>query len=185
MSITSILLVSLSLCPDNFAITVAAGCSGQSFSARTVIKVSLAFALAHIIMLSCGWYGGAALKAFVGTYGHCLSFLLLSFIGGKMLKEALKKGEERRRGYDLSSLCNLLLLALASSLDASALGVALSLENIPLLALAATMAACVLATSAAGFTVGRRLGCKYGKFMEFAGGAVLIGLGIKFLSEGL
>ena len=185
MSMLSVFLVAAGLCMDNFAVSLASGCSRNGhFHLSKVLWVSSCFMLAHIIMLSIGWFGGWELGHWINRWDHWIAFLLLAFVGLKMIKETL--GNEP--GLDLSKTVSwriIVGLSIATSLDALGVGIALSLENAPFWITLITMAAFVFLTSYIGFFLGQLLGRRFGKVMEVLGGLVLIGLGTKILLSGL
>ncbi len=170
---------------DNFAVTVASGCGHRgALPVGRLLLVGTCFMLAHIIMLSLGWFGGWELGQWMNRWDHWIAFALLVFVGIKMIKESL----ENEPAADFSKVLPwriLLFLSLATSLDALGVGVALSLENAPFLITLVFMAVCVFVTSYAGFVLGRLLGKRFGKVMEVLGGLVLVGLGTKILLSGL
>jgi len=170
---------------DNFAVTLASGCAHRGpLPTRRVLLVSTCFTLAHAVMLSAGWLGGWELGHRINRWEHWIAFALLCFVGLKMVKEALDNEPAPDFGQALSWRM-LILLSLATSLDALGVGVALSLENAPFLITFLFMVVCVFITSCAGFVLGRLLGTRFGKTMEIVGGLVLIGLGTKILLSGL
>ena len=185
MSIISALAIALGLCMDNFAVTLASGCGHRgAVPAKRILLVGTCFTLAHIIMLSLGWFGGWELGHRINRWDHWIAFALLAFVGLKMIREAL----ENEPAPDFSKTLSwrmLVFLSLATSLDALGVGVALSLENAPFWITLVFMAVCVFITSYAGFLLGQLLGRRFGKIMEIAGGVVLIGLGLKILLSGL
>ena len=174
-------LIALGLSMDNFAVTLACGCSRSGhLPVGRVLWVGCCFTLAHIVMLSAGWFGGWELGQFIDSWDHWIAFLMLVFIGCKMIKESL----ENKPGLDLEKVFSLrlmLFLSVATSVDALGVGVALSLENAPFWMTLLFMASCVFVTSCVGFVLGQLLGRRFGKIMEVAGGVVLIGIGIKLL----
>lgn len=184
MNMLSSFLVAAGLCMDNFAVTIAAGCSQRTrFSRRNILFISSSFALAHVIMFSAGWLGGWELGQRMNRWDHWIAFFLLAFVGVKMIKEAFEEEHEPQLETRLS--WRHLVIATATSLDALGVGVALSLENAPFWTTLVFMAVCVFLTSCAGFWLGRLLGKKFGTIMEVAGGLVLVGLGVKILLSGL
>ena len=185
MNILSSFIVALSLSMDNFAVTIASGCAdrGQVRHGRT-FWVSLSFVTAHVLMLSAGWWGGRELGRWIDRFDHWIAFLVLAFIGGKMIKEAFEKKE----GPDLCrvlSVKTVLALAVATSLDALLVGMALSLTAASFWLTMAFMAGCVFVTSYAGFFLGSFFFIFFGTMMEVLGGAALAGVGIKVLLSGL
>lgn len=188
MQIWSSLLVALSLSMDNFAVTIAAGCAEHCrLRMRTVLGVSLSFALAHFVMFSAGWLCGAQLGKHIDRFDHWIAFAVLAFIGGRMIKGAFEPVTEE----ESSQLCRLntpktiLALAIATSLDALLAGVGISFTPAPFGLTVGALAVCVLATSCCGFWLGAQLGRRFGKVMEALGGAALVGIGLKLLLEGL
>ena len=142
------------------------------------------FTLAHIIMLSLGWLGGWELGHFIDRWDHWIAFFLLVFVGIKMIKESL----ENESAPDFAGRISfrfIVLLSLATSLDALGVGIALSLEQASFWMTFLFMTVCVFATSYAGFVLGQLLGRHFGKAMEVTGGLVLIGIGTKILLSGL
>ena len=170
---------------DNFAVSLASGCGRNGpLHVSKILLVSISFVLAHIIMLSVGWFGGWELGQHISRWDHWIAFLLLAFVGFKMLKEAL----ENELAPDFSQTLPwkiIIGLSIATSLDALAVGVALSLEDASFWMTLTFMAVCVFVTSYAGFLLGQLLGRRFGKAMEVLGGLVLIGLGTKILLNGL
>lgn len=170
---------------DNFAVTLASGCRRtKPLPAQRILLVGGCFTLAHCIMLSFGWLGGWELGHFIDRWDHWIAFFLLVFVGIKMIKESL----ENEPAPDFAGSISfrfIVLLSLATSLDALGVGIALSLERASFWMTFLFMAACVFTTSYAGFLLGQLLGRRFGKIMEVTGGLVLIGLGTKILLSGL
>lgn len=170
---------------DNFAVTISSGCSAKSrLSYQKIFLVSSCFALAHIVMFSAGWWGGHELGRLIDWWDHWLAAAILVGVGGHMLHENSADQPAPRLGGDFS-LRLLLMLAVATSLDALGVGIALSLENSGFWLTLGFMTGCVFITSWVGFLLGRILGNRFGKVMEAAGAVVLILLGIKILLSGL
>lgn len=188
MLILSGLLVALSLSMDNFAVTIAAGCAEHCrLRARTVWGVSAAFAAAHFVMFTAGWLCGEQLGRWIDRFDHWVAFAVLVFIGARMVRGAFEKQADK----EASALCRLntaqtvVALAIATSLDALLVGVALSLTDAPFWLTVITLTFCVLGTSCLGFWLGAKLGHSFGKIMEALGGVALAGIGTKLLLGGL
>lgn len=188
MLILSGLLVALSLSMDNFAVTIAAGCAEHCrLRARTVWGVSAAFAAAHFVMFAAGWFCGEQLGRWIDRFDHWIAFAVLVFIGARMVCGAFGKKDDE----EASALCRLntaktiLALAVATSLDALLVGVALSLTDTPFWLTILTLSVCVFGTSCTGFWLGAQLGRRFGKIMEALGGVALAGIGTKLLLGGL
>jgi len=182
MGYVTVLLVALSLTMDNFTVSLACGC-GPAVKTRDIIKCGAVFALAHIIMFSAGWSGGEIANRFIGGVDHWLAFFLLLFIGGKMIKEAFSAQEECLNIF--ASAREIILVSLATSMDALAVGVSLSIADVNFIFALSSMALFVFITTLLGFKLGGKLSAKFGKRAEIAGGVVLIGIGLKILLDGL
>lgn len=184
MNVLSSFIVALSLSMDNFAVTIASGCcSGGKLRPGYILSVSFCFVLAHILMLSVGWLGGQGLGRWIHHIGYWVAFGVLVWIGGKMVKEALsKKAENVCRILPLKTI---FVLAVATSLDALLVGMALSLTAAPFIETLCFMAGCVLVTSISGFYLGHLLGRRFGTIMEVSGGVALAAIGVRVLLSGL
>jgi len=185
MIFVSVILIALSLCMDNLAVTVAAGCAAHGHVPwRDELRASTAFALAHFVMLSAGWLLGEGLGQLLHAYAVWVAFGILVWIGAHMMWHGRPGAtpEETVRSWDIKSL---LLLALATSMDAWLVGMGLALTQTPWLLMAVTMVVFVFMTSWIGFYFGAWLGKKFGQRMEMLGGLVLIILGVKLLLDGL
>ena len=185
MNILSAFVVALGLSMDNFAVTIASGCAdrGELKHAR-VLGVSVSFALAHVIMFCAGWWGGRELGRVIDRFDHWIAFFVLAFIGLKMIKEAFEHKEKPELCRRLS-VKTVLALAVATSLDALLVGMALSLSAAPFGLTLSFLALCVLATSYSGFFLGSFLGRRFGTVMEVLGGAALLAVSVKVLLSGL
>lgn len=183
MTIFSTILICFSLSLDNGAAALAAGCACR-LQGKTVFTASSIFLLAHVIMLSIGWFGGHEIGRIVEGYDHWISFLVLAYLGAKMAWEALSN-EDKSSELDLSDLKKLAVISFATSFDALAVGVSLNLAGANYSVSLLSMSLFVFAVSLTGFKLGARLGVKFGKSMAAFGGLVLIAIGVKILLEGL
>ncbi|MBR4681934.1 MAG: manganese efflux pump [Elusimicrobiaceae bacterium] len=185
MVLLTALLIALSLCMDNLAVTVAAGCAARGHVPwRDELKASTAFSVAHLIMLSGGWLLGAGVGKLIHAYAVWVSCGILVWIGAHMMWHGRPGAlpEETVRSWDVKSL---VYLAVATSIDAWLVGMSLALTQVPFLLMATLMVLFVFITSWIGFYFGAWLGEKFGHRMEMLGGFVLILLGVKLLLEGL
>ena len=184
MNMLSSFLVALGLSMDNLAVTTSAGCSQcLQGCARVIFRVSVLFALAHIVMFSVGFEGGVLLHA-GKTIAPWIACAILVFIGGRMIKNAFFAIAQTQSTI-FNSLHTQILLALATSLDALLVGAGLAFTEACFWQTVLILAACVFATSLCGFYLGRYLGEKFGRNMEIVGGSVLVLLGVKVLLEGV
>lgn len=183
MTIIEIILLSLSLSVDSFAVSMCGSVTLGKTSAWKVLYVAIVFALMQPMLLFVGWVFGASIVNFVSKVANIIGFLLLVYIGCNMIIPALKKGGEKR-SVNLSGFRNLLLAAVATSVDASAAGVSLAMTEMSSKELLVTVISLFVVTfafSAAGGFGGSSLGQKFGQPAQITGGIMLIAIGLKFL----
>ena len=182
MTLLAVIFIGLSLSMDAFAVCVGAGISAKGIKTFHMIRASFFFGLFQFIMPAAGWYLGTAFAARIQTFDHWIAFGLLFFIGAKMIWETAK-GEDA--SADIRSLPALLTLAFATSIDALAVGLSLSLLGQAIWFPAAVIGLITFAVCISGFGFARLIGARLGKWAGIAGGLVLIGIGTKILIEHL
>ncbi|MDR0734842.1 MAG: manganese efflux pump MntP family protein [Elusimicrobiota bacterium] len=187
MSTLEVILIAASLSMDNMAVAAAVGCGGKNHNFAQIAKVAAVFALAGIICLITGWLGGVKLRNIIASWDHWAAFLILCYIGVKMLKEASAKFKKTPQcaSAKMLTLKTVATLALATNIDVLAAGVSLALYEVSLIKVLAILAFCIIAATAAGFALGQKLGNKFGAAVELSGGTILIALGLKILIEGV
>lgn len=194
MNALTILTLSVGLAMDATAVSAARGCAAQSLRGRDVLRVALLFGGFQALMPGIGWLIGDSMGSTVGAWDHWIAFGLLGAIGGKMLWEARGAAESaapagaaeaRSSDVDLFATRVLLLLAIATSIDALAAGITLPLLDAPLLFSLASIGVITALLSALGMLVGRRFGNLLGRRLDAFGGLVLVALGTKILCEHL
>jgi putative Mn2+ efflux pump MntP len=195
----SLLFIALGLSMDAFAVSVSSGISIQGLRPVHAIRASFCFGLFQFLMPLAGWYLGSACAAYIEAFDHWIAFVLLAFIGGKMLVEALRrKAEDPARSPgenaaeaaaaqtgDIRNLKTLLILAVATSIDALAASISLSIMGHGVWGSAAIIGGVTFLVCLSGFECGRRIGLALEKWAQIAGGIVLIGIGVKILVEHL
>jgi manganese efflux pump family protein len=149
---------------------------------RPGFRLSFHFGLFQFMMPIVGWAAGTTFVRFIEGYDHWIAFGLLAYVGGKMIKEAFEK--EREIGADPTRKWTLVMLAIATSIDALAVGLSLALLKVPILYPSLIIGVVAAGMTAAGLALGSRLG-KFGKRMELIGGLVLIGIGLRIVIEHL
>ena len=182
----SVILIGISLSMDAFAVAVTNGLTLRPFKLRYGLWMGLYFGFFQCAMPLAGYLLGSTVSDAVSSIGPYLSFALLAFIGGKMIREALHGGEEEG-GMSALSHKRLLALAVATSIDALAVGVSFAFSApAPGTLLSCVVIGCTTFIIAlGGALLGSRIpGIKPQK-AEIAGGIVLIAIGIKLLAEGL
>ncbi len=182
MTFGSILVLAVGLAMDA---TAAAGVRGSALpriEPRHVLLVALFFGGFQALMPVIGWVVGAQLGPLVEAWDHWIAFVLLAGIGGKMLWDA-RGGDDDDAPDATLDLRTLLLLAVATSIDALAVGVTLPIIGAPLLLSVVTIGVTAAVASVLGLFVGHRFGAQLGSKLDVVGGLVLIGLGLKILAE--
>jgi putative Mn2+ efflux pump MntP len=185
----AILVLAVGLAMDATAVAAARGMAARSLQFRHVLVISLLFGGFQALMPLIGWLVGARLGPTIQAWDHWVAFALLSAIGGKMLWEARAKHDTAAapalRVDELFRIRILLVLAIATSIDALAVGVTLPMLKAPFATSLVTIGVTTTVLSALGVLVGRRFGAALGQRLDAFGGVVLIGLGLKILIEHL
>ena len=182
----SVILIGISLSMDAFAVSVTNGIAMRPFKTGYALWHGLYFGAFQFLMPLAGYILGSTVSGYVTAIGPYVSFALLAFIGGKMILEAVRGGEEGSGGMAVLSHKRLLALAVATSIDALAVGITFAFlpgtRIVPAVALIGTI---TFAFSAAGIRLGSVVGLRFKRKAEFAGGGILILLGTKILLEHL
>jgi manganese efflux pump family protein len=175
----SLFIISLGVAADATAVAIAASIRGITFARG--LALACAFGAAQSIMAAAGWFGGAFVGALWEAWDHWIALALLSAVGLKMIKEAFDDDDEREPV--VAGLKSIIVLSVATSIDALAVGVSLPALRTPA-ALSLTMIGVVtFLFTAAGAAFGRFLGERFGRAMEVIGGVALIAIGIRIVFE--
>ncbi len=188
MSFSAIFALAIGLAMDATAVAAARGLATPVLRLKHVLLVMLFFGGFQALMPLLGWALGSQLGPLVAAWDHWIAFVLLCGIGGKMLLEARggdDDAEEKADVGDPFGLRVLTVLAVATSIDAFAVGITLPMLGAPLVLSLVTIGVVTALLSAAGLFAGRRFGSLLGKRLDFVGGAVLVLLGFKILIEHL
>lgn len=186
MSYLELFLIAVGLSMDAFAVSLCKGLEMKQFQFKYALLLGGLFGLFQAVMPLAGFYLSKNFVQYMERFDHWIAFLLLVFIGGKMIREAWQSREieeEEKKGFQLMEL---FILAVATSIDALAVGITfavLSDINIYFSCLSigfVTMVLCIMATC-----IGHKFGTKLGTSAEYLGGAILILLGCKILAEHL
>ena len=182
MGIFELFLIGIGLSMDAFAVAICKGLSMRKIDVRQTVTVALFFGGFQALMPFLGWALGKQFEQYITQYDHWIAFVLLVYIGGKMLWEALhSKGEDTAPAN--FNIKELLILAIATSIDALAVGVSMAFMNVPVLLSAVVIGVVAFVLSVVGGLAGRRLGALFQRRAELVGGLVLVGIGIKILVE--
>lgn len=187
MSISELLLIAVGLSMDAFAVSICKGLATKKVGVKHMLIVGLWFGGFQALMPLIGYLLGTAFEQYITSFDHWIAFALLTLIGANMLREAFSKDEEESAGASLS-FGTMLVLALATSIDALAVGITLAflVESIGYLIFAVlSIGIITFILSAIGVRVGNLFGVKYKKGAVISGGVILILLGVKILLEHL
>ncbi len=184
MEFATTLLIAVSLAMDAFAVAISGGATVREDRIRYALIIGALFGGFQAGMPVLGWLGGVGFASFIGAYDHWIAFLLLTLIGGKMVIEAVR-GDGNGVQFSTGSMATLLLLAVATSIDALAVGVTFAVLDLSILLPAVTIGAVTFAFSAAGVLIGNAFGRLSGRKVEILGGVILIALGLRILLDHL
>ena len=179
----SILAIAVSLGMDCFAVCVAAGLAVREGRVPVIIKIALLFGIFQAGMTAVGWLGGTFIISWIEPYDHWIAAGLLALIGGKMIQEGLS-GDDKN-SIDFRSTPVLVVLAVATSIDALAVGLSFAVLQTDILVPAVSIGIGAFLMSGAGFWVGDRFGAVIGSRAEILGGLVLIIIGLRILADHL
>lgn len=183
MDLLSIVLLAVGLSMDAFAVAICKGLAQKDPSLRSCIIVGVWFGVFQALMPVIGYYLGSAMYDLISDYDHWIAFILLAAIGFNMIREALSDEDE---GIDDDvGVRTMLPLAVATSIDALAVGISLAMDEGSILEPAILIGVITFLISAVGMKVGGIVGNRFGKKAEAVGGAILILIGVKILLEHL
>lgn len=183
MDLITIFLTSFGLAMDAFAVSVGSGISLKKVSIKDAVIIATFFGGFQFMMPLIGWIAGLTFREFIISFDHWIAFGLLSLIGGKMLYEAWQ--EEEEAGADFRNLYVLLTLAIATSIDALAVGLSFAVIKTPIITAVVVIGVITFLLSFSGVYLGSKFGHLFEKQAEVIGGFVLIGIGVKILLEHL
>lgn len=187
MDLFSVFLIAVGLSMDAFAVSICKGLAMNSFDKREANRLGLFFGGFQALMPLIGWAVCVRFAKYVMAFDHWIAFGLLLFIGGKMIFEALTAKEEVTMGVK-TSYKELFILAIATSIDALAVGIAFAFEYetfMPVLYAVLLIGITTYLFSFGGAYIGKRFGNIFKNKAEIVGGIILIGIGVKILLEHL
>lgn len=184
MDILNITVIALGLAMDAFAVSITSGLTIKNLKIKYAFRIALFFGLFQAFMPLIGWLAGLSLKDFISGFDHWIAFGLLCFIGCRMIYESIKI-ESSEREINQLNVYFLLVLSVATSIDALAVGISFAFLMISIVTPIIVIGIVTFLLSFIGVFIGNRVGHFFeGKF-EIIGGLILIGIGIKILIEHL
>ena len=185
MGFLELFLTGVGLSADAFAAALCQGLHMKRLDWKRALVVGLFFGGFQALMPLIGYLLGSSLEQYIRSVDHWVVFLLLAFIGGKMIVETVRGGEEASCPCGRAWLTGLLLLALATSIDALAVGLSFAFLRVQILPAVCLIGATTFALSVGGVALGVRFGTRFQKQAGIAGGVILVLIGLKVLLEHL
>ncbi|UCD06315.1 MAG: manganese efflux pump [candidate division WOR-3 bacterium] len=182
MNILVTFFIALGLALDAFAVAVSSGIAAPRVRFRHALKVGMFFGIFQAGMPIIGWTAGSLLSDIIGGIDHWVSFVLLCFIGMHMMYEALQTGSQRS-GVNPLDIHILLLLSVATSVDALAAGVSFAFLDVAIVRTILIIGIVTFLLSFFGYYLGDRLGAFFKKRIRIIGGLILVIIGVKILLE--
>ncbi|MCQ2977635.1 MAG: manganese efflux pump MntP family protein [archaeon] len=183
MDIISTLLIAIALAMDAFSVSLTKGFSLKNIKKSQILWFAIFFGGFQALMPLIGWCAGTQLEVIVSTIAPWIAFILLVLIGANMIRESLSEEDEEED--DKFSFKELTLLAIATSIDAFAVGVTYAMLKTDILIPIIIIGITAFIFTIVGIIIGKKIGNYFGDKMEIIGGVILILLGVKILLEGL
>lgn len=184
MDIVEIIIIALGLAMDASAVSLVAAASGYARDSRATFRLSFHFGLFQFLMPILGWFLGVSFISYFASFDHWIAFGLLTFVGGKMILSGMNPSV-RSYTNDPSRGLTLIMLSIATSIDALAIGLSLAMLKVNIWYPSVIIGVVTACLSLLAIRLGQRLGLLFGKRMEIFGGAILILIGIRILASHL
>lgn len=184
----TLLLMGVGLSMDAFAVSICKGLSMRKVNKKQCLVIGLFFGGFQALMPFIGWVLGSQFEQYITSIDHWIAFILLGFIGGKMVVEAIREKDEAVEVGKMDpplDLKEMFILAIATSIDALAVGITFAFLQVPIVEAISIIGITTFVISVIGVYVGNFFGNRYKKKAELAGGMILILIGLKILLEHL
>ena len=182
MDFLTILVIAVGLAMDAFAVSIASGATYKQLEVRHTLRIAIFFGGFQAFMPLIGALAGLSVKEYIADYDHWIAFVILAAVGGKMIYESFKI-TEAQKNYSPSNILVLLALSIATSIDALAIGITLSLVASSIITAVIVIGLVTFVLSYIGVIIGKKFGHIFENKIEAVGGLVLIALGVKILLE--
>lgn len=182
MGFIELLLIAVGLSMDAFAVSVCKGLSVKKVGVKHAALAGLYFGGFQFLMPVIGYLLGFRFESVIENIDHWVAFVLLAFIGGNMIKESFGKAEELNDDFGVKTM---LLMAIATSIDALAVGITFAFLEVQILPAAGLIGVTTFLLSFVGIYIGNAFGTRYKSRAELAGGIILVVIGVKILLEHL
>lgn len=183
MTLLELFLIAIGLSMDAFAVAVCKGLSMKTINKKYMFLIALFFGGFQALMPLLGYFLGSQFSVYIERFDHWVAFLLLAVIGGNMIRESREEAEEE--SYQGINYKELLLLAVATSIDALAVGITFAFLQVEIVPAVTLIGCTTFVLSLIGVVVGNLFGARYKSRAEFTGGVILLLIGVKILLEHL
>jgi len=177
----SLVLIAIGLSADCFAVALSASVTAKNPSRLQVLRMAAMFGLFQALMPVLGWLAGQTMVKFIAAYDHFVAFALLAIVGGRMIWESFHHKKQHEKPADVTRGWMLLTLAVATSIDALAVGLSLAFIAVNIAVAAITIGVVAFIATIIGFLLGKKAGDLIGRWAETIGGIILIGIGLRIL----
>ena len=185
MGLVELFLIAVGLSMDAFAVSVCKGLGMRTLDMRIALVLAVLFGGFQALMPLVGWFAGSQFLWLIEPIDHWIAFLMLSFIGGKMIWDALHEDEGREESVDRIDWGEFLMLAVATSIDALAVGISFAALAVDVALAVPLIGVTTFVLSLVGVLVGNYFGARFERPAQMVGGIVLVGIGLKVLLEHL
>jgi len=185
MPIAQTFVIAVALAMDAFAVAIAAGVSLKQVDFRQFFRLSWHFGLFQALMPVIGWAAGLTVREYIERFDHWIAFGLLAFVGGNMIREAFSDDTAPTAKKDPTRGMLLVMLSVATSIDALAVGLSIALLDIAIWTPAVIIGIVAGSFTVIGLVIGQKVGSvgRLERYAELIGGMVLVGIGLKILHE--
>ena len=184
MDLVTIIVIAVGLAIDAFAVSIVSGSAYKQLNVRHALRIAVFFGGFQAFMPLIGFLAGLSVKEYIATYDHWVAFGLLSAVGGKMIYESFKI-KSVKENFDPSNILVLLVLSIATSIDALAIGITLSLITSSIVTAVIIIGLVTFVLSYLGVCIGKKFGHFFENKIKAFGGLILVGIGLKILLEHL
>ena len=184
MDLITTLIISIGLAMDCFAVSLGIGTSPVPITRRLIFRITYHFGLFQGGMTFLGWLAGSTVVQFISAFDHWIAFGLLAYVGGRMIREGLSNHAEDIDPEELADPSrgrSLVMLSIATSIDALAVGLSLAILQANILVSSLSIGITSSLLSLVGLLVGKKLSNRFGKRMEILGGIILIFIGLRIV----
>jgi len=178
-------VIAVSLAMDAFAVAIAVSVVLVPVQPRQVFRLSFHFGLFQALMPLIGWTAGRTVAGTIASYDHWVAFAILAFVGAKAIWGSLRNDEEHSLSGDPTRGWSLVMLSVATSVDALAVGLSFSFLHVPIWSAVILIGLVAAASTVLGMNLGSRLGIRVGRGIELVGGIVLLGIGTHIVLDHL